>query len=131
MSNWATALNSSSAMRAITSQLSNRRGSALSVNSLLSTLVYGYGMDQPLDHALISLFTGGDLMGSGETRPTMANAQDSLGGLLQDIMDTITSDWTSGNFQAMAASGMLLNSTGETVVNLEERLNSSNFANAG
>ena len=118
-------------MRAITSQLSVPRGRALFVNSLLSTLVYGYGMDQPLDHALISLFTDGDLLGSSETRPMMANAQDSLAGLLQDIMDTITSDWASGNFQAMAADGMLLNSTGETVVTLEERLNCSGFANVG
>ena len=61
----------------------------------------------------------------------MANAQYSLSSLLQDIMDNVTSDWASGNFQAMAKGGMLLNSTGETAITLTERLKGGNLATGG
>lgn len=131
MNNWATAFNSSSAMPAIESQLSNPKSSALSVNSLLSTLLTDYAIDTTLSNALISLFQNGNLVGSSKERPTMANAQESLSILLQDIMDTVTSDWASGNFQAMAKGGMLLNSTGETAITLTERLKGGNLGTGG
>lgn len=60
-------------------------------------------------------------MGLSEERPTMAMVHSFLSGMLQGILDTMTSDWTSGNFLTMAKSGMLLNSTGETAVTLTEK----------
>lgn len=109
-------------MPAITAQLADPKTSALSISSLLSAFITDYAIDSPLGNALISLFQDSDLMGSSEERPTMATVQSTLSGLLQEIMDTITSDWTSGNFQTMAKGGMLLNSTGETIVTLEKSL---------
>ena len=61
----------------------------------------------------------------------MVNVQDSLSGLLQDILDTITSDCASGNFQAMPNAGMLLNSMGEMVLILKEKLSGENLATGG
>ena len=58
----------------------------------------------------------------GSAKPTLSNAQALLGLLLQQALDVLTSDWTSGDFQTMASGGMLLNKTLETTEALIVRL---------
>ncbi len=55
-------------------------------------------------------------------KPTLSNAQELLGLLLQQALEVLTSDWACGDFQAMASGGRLLNGTLETTAVLASRL---------
>lgn len=58
----------------------------------------------------------------GSAKPMLSDAQALLGQLLQQSLEVLTSDWTSGDFQTMASGGMLLNGTLETTEILDMRL---------
>ncbi len=55
-------------------------------------------------------------------RPTLENAQVLLGQLLQQVVEVVMSDWASGDFEAMAKGGLLLNGTLESTGMLTARL---------
>lgn len=121
---WHTSLTSPSALPAITTQLSKTKTSALSANNLLVALVQDYAVDTSRGQAFISVMTNGQLLSKndGRTRPTLSNAQELLGQLLQQALEVLTSDWSCGDFQTMANGGMLLNGTLETTEILDTRL---------
>lgn len=122
LSIWHTSLTFPTALLAITEQLSNTKTSALSTNNLLAALIQDYAVDTSLGQALISIIKTNPLEYDGSARPTLSNAQALLGQLLQQILNVLTSDWTCGDFQAMASGGMLLNGTLETTEGLDVRL---------
>lgn len=121
---WHTSLTSPTALPAIQRQLSNTKTSALSANDLLVALVQDYAVDAALSQALVSIMTNRPLLREDDApaKPTLANAQGLLGQLLQQALEVLTSDWTCGDFQAMASGGMLLNGTLETTAILGLRL---------
>lgn len=121
---WNTSLTSPAAIPAITEQLFRTKTSALSANNLLAGLVQDYAVDTSLGQALTSIIKTRPLLNNnyGSAKPTLSNAQALLGQLLQQALEVLTGDWTSGDFQTMASGGMLLNETLETIEALDVRL---------
>ena len=105
-------------------ELSRTKTSALSANHLLAALVQDYAINTSLGQVLVSIITNEPIVSKSYalTRPTLSNAQELLGQLLQQVLDVLTSDWACGDFQAMASGGMLLNATVETTTDLSARL---------
>lgn len=105
-------------------QLSKTKTSALSANNLLVALVQDYAVDTSLAQALISIVTDEPLLSKSyaRTKPSLSNAQEFLGQLLQQASEVLMSDWACADFQAMASGGMLLNGTLETTDILDARL---------
>lgn len=83
-----------------------------------------YAIDTSLGQAFVSIITTEPILSKSDAlaRPTLSNAQELLGQLLQQVLDVLTSDWACGDFQAMASGGLLLNATVETTTMLDARL---------
>ena len=111
-------------MTAISAGLSDTKTSALSANHLLVALVQDYGTETSLAQALVSILMSEPIVSQANApaRPTLSNAQDLLGQLLQQVLGVLMSDWASGDFLTMAGEGMLLNGTSETAKFLDARL---------
>lgn len=124
LTTWHTALTSPIALPAITAQLSETKTSGLSANNLLVALIKEYAVDASLSQAFVSVMKDGPLLGNNDSlaRPTLSNAQELLGQLLQQALEVLTSDWACGDFSAMASEGMLLNGTLEKTDVLASRL---------
>ena len=121
---WYASLTSSTSLAAISAELSNTKTSALSANHLLAALIQNYAIDAALGQALVSILLNEPIVSNDDapTRPTLSNAQELLGQLLQQVLEVLTSDWACGDFQAMAEGGMLLNGTMDTTKWLSVRL---------
>ncbi len=122
LSTWYTVLTSQVAMPAITAQLTNPTTSSATVNALLSTLIHTYAIDAALSSSLNTVIMTSSVDTSQYVVPTLQNAQELLGDLLKAMLESITSEWTSGDFMLLATSGMLLNVTGETPQTLTARI---------
>ena len=87
-------------------------------------LIKDYATDKSLGQALISILTDRPLLSKSvaSAKPTLSNAQELLGQLLQQALAVTMSDWACGDFQTMASEGMLLNGTTETRETLDARL---------
>ena len=83
-----------------------------------------YAVDTSLGQILVSVLTNEPIVSQSNAaaRPTLSNAQELLGQLLQQVLEVLTSDWACGDFQTMASGGMLLNATVETTSFLKARL---------
>ena len=121
-STWYSVIISPSAMPAIKAELASPKTSGLSINTLFDALLQNYAIDIMLSAALRNLTMTSSVDTSDRVRPTLQNAQLLLGDLLQSILTNVTNNWSSGDFLQLAASGMLLNSTGETPEALMGRL---------
>ena len=124
LSSWYTALTSSAAIPAITKQLQSPKTSARSTSTLLIALMQQYAINRSLSTSLTSIIEESSFS-SSDAVPTLQNAQTLLGQVLQSILDTVMSDWSSGDFTFLSDDGMLLNNTGETAQTLTMRLSQS------
>lgn len=121
---WYASLANPNSLAAISAELSNTKTSALSASHLLGALIQNYAIDRALGQALVTILLNEPIVSDGDapTRPTLSNAQELLGQLLQQVLQVLTSDWACGDFQAMAERGMLLDGMMDTTKLLNVRL---------
>lgn len=122
LSVWQTAIYAIGSQPAINNLVSTLSGAGpkITVEALLAAIVQGFGLDQSIDEAFVSILPSGRK--STPLDVSVAYMSTQLGALLAQMLLDLSTDFYNGYFLLLAQHGQLMTYTGESLQRLEASL---------